>query len=136
VLTKDMSAPNGIALSPDEKTLYVANSDGQKPFIMAFPLKDDGTLGDGRVFFDASNGVNGKKGGFDGMKIAADGTLFATGPGGVLVITPDGKHLGTIAPGPQPTANCAFGDADGKTLYMTSDMYLCRVKLNVTGNGF
>jgi gluconolactonase len=136
VISKDMAAPNGIALSPDEKTLYVAQSSGEKPVIMTFALNEDGTVKDSRVFFDATGGVNGKRGGFDGMKVAADGTIFATGPGGVLVITADGKHLGTIAPGPQPTANCAFGDADGKTLYMTSDMYLCRIKLNVKGDGF
>jgi gluconolactonase len=138
LLTKDMTAPNGIALSPDEKTLYVANSDGKLPVVMAFTLKGDGTVDAGRVMFDMSAEMKtGKKGAPDGLKVAADGTLFATGPGGVHVITPDGKHLGTIAPGTDfPTANCAFGDADGKTLYMTSDMLLCRVRLNVKGNGF
>ena len=136
VVSKDMLAPNGIALSPDEKTLYVAQSNREKPVIMAFAIKDDGTTDAGRVFFDATGGINGKQGGFDGMKVAADGTVFATGPGGVLVITPEGKHLGTIAPGPQPTANCAFGDADGMTLYMTSDMYLCRIRLKVKGCGW
>ncbi len=140
LLTKDMTFPNGIALSPDETTLYVAQSDGGAPVIMAFAHNPaDGTITlPGRVFFDAGAEMKaGKKGAPDGLKIAADGTLFATGPGGVLVITPEGKHLGTIAPGPDfPTANCAFGDADGKTLYMTSDMNLCRIRLNVKGNGF
>jgi gluconolactonase len=140
LLTKDMTFPNGIALSPDEKTLYVAQSDGKTPVIMAFEL--DAAAGTiklpGRVFFDATPGVKaGKKGAPDGMKVAADGTVFATCPGGVYVITLDGKHIGTIAPGVDfPTANCAFGDADGKTLYMTSDHTLCRIRLSVKGNGF
>jgi gluconolactonase len=138
LVSKDMTAPNGVALSPDEKTLYVANSDREKPVYVAFELNDDGTAKSSRVLFDATEGVKAKKKGSpDGLKVAADGTLFATGPGGVIVITADGKHLGTIAPGADfPTANCAFGDADGKTLYLTSDMNLCRVKLNVKGNGF
>lgn len=138
LLTKDMSFPNGIALSPDEKTLYVAQSDPAKPVIMAFELDATaGTVKPGKVFFDATAGAKaGKKGMPDGLKVAADGTLFATGPGGVYVISPDGKHLGTIAPGDWPTANCAFGDADGKTLYMTSNHMICRIKLAVKGNGF
>src|SRR5437667_7999814 len=99
LLTKDMSRPNGIALSPDEKTLYVANSDPEKAVWMAFEVKEDGTLGSGRVFFDATKWVATKKGLPDGMKVDRDGNLFATGPGGVLVFAPDGNHLGTIATG-------------------------------------
>jgi gluconolactonase len=139
LLTKECTFPNGIALSPDEKTLYVAQSDPARPHVLAFELNAaDGTIKPaGRVLFDASAGVKAKKKGLpDGLKVAADATLFVTGPGGVYVITPEGKHLGTIAPGDMPTANCAFGDADGKTLYMTSDMLLCRIRLNVKGNGF
>jgi gluconolactonase len=139
LLTKDMTWPNGIALSPDEKTLYVAQSDGKSPVIMAFELNADGTIKlPGRVFFDATADMKaGKKGAPDGLKVAADGTLFATCPGGVFIITPDGKHIGTIAPSVDfPTANCAFGDTDGKTLYMTSDHTLCRIRLSVKGNGF
>lgn len=138
LVSKDLTAPNGIALSPDEKTLYVANSDPAHAVFMAMELNDDGTVKSSRVLFDATEAAKaGKKGVPDGMKVAADGTLFATGPGGVYVITPDGKHLGTIAPGADfPTANCAFGDPDGMTLYMTSDMLLCRVRLNIKGAGF
>lgn len=137
VLTKDMTAPNGIALSPDEKTLYVANSDPEKAIWMAFDLKDGGgAVANGRVLFDSTAQFKaGKKGLPDGLKVAQDGTLFATGPGGVYVLTPDGKHLGTIDPG-EATANCAFGGPDGSTLYMTSDMFLCRVKTNAKGQGF
>ncbi|HLJ94659.1 MAG TPA: SMP-30/gluconolactonase/LRE family protein [Gemmataceae bacterium] len=131
LLTKEMSRPNGIAFSPDEKTLYVANSDPEKAVWMAFEVKDDGTLGQGRVFFDATKWVATKKGLPDGMKVDRDGNLFATGPGGVLVFAPDGHHLGTIATG-VPTANCAWGN-DGSVLYVTADKDLCRIKTLTSG---
>jgi gluconolactonase len=136
LLTKEMSRPNGIAFSPDEKTLYVANSDPEKAVWMAFPVNGDGTIGEGRVFFDATKWVGqpDKKGLPDGMKVDQSGNLFATGPGGVLVLAPDGTHLGTFATG-QATGNCAWG-VDGSTLFITADMYLGRVKLNTKGKGF
>ncbi len=109
LLTREMSRPNGIAFSPDEKTLYVANSDPEKAIWMAYPVKDDGTLGVGRVFQDVTKYVGKDRPGLpDGMKVDAKGNLFATGPGGVLVFAPDGKHLGTLATG-VPTANCNWG---------------------------
>jgi gluconolactonase len=134
LLTKEMSRPNGIALSIDEKTLYVANSDPKKAIWMSFPVKSDGTLGDGRIFFDAQALTKTKKGLPDGMKVDHLGNLFATGPGGVLVFTPQGEHLGTIDTG-VPTANCAFGD-DGTVLYITADKNLCRIKTSTKGKGF
>ena len=135
LLTKEMTKPNGIAFSPDEKTLYVANSDPDKAMWMAFPVNDDGTLGKGKVFFDATDLVKAKKKGLpDGMKVDKNGNLFATGPGGVLVFTPDGTHLGTIATG-VPTANCGWGD-DGSVLYVTADKDLTRIKTNTKGNRF
>jgi len=135
LLTDEMTRPNGIAFSPDEKTLYVAQSDPAKPVWMAFEVKSDGTLGKSRVFADATAAVKaGKKGLPDGMKVDRDGHLFATGPGGLLVFAPDGTHLGTLATG-EATANCCFGD-DGTTLYITADMYLCRVKTTTKGRGF
>ncbi len=135
LLTKEMSRPNGIAFSPDEKTLYVANSDYAKPVWMAFDVQPDGTIANGRVFADASAWIKEKKLGLpDGMKVDAKGNLFATGPGGVHVFTPEGKHLGSIDPG-VATANCAWGD-DGSTLYMTADKNLCRIKLATKGKGF
>jgi gluconolactonase len=128
LLTKELTFPNGIAFSPDERTLYVAVSDPEHPVWMAYDVAADGTLARGRVFFDATPLVRkGLKGLPDGMKVDRQGNLFATGPGGVLVFTPEGKHLGTIVTG-QTTANCAFGD-DGSTLYMTADMQLLRIKL-------
>ncbi len=103
--------------------------------IVAFGVKADGTLGAGRVLFDATPlARQGKRGLPDGLKVDRAGNLFATGPGGVLVITPQGKHLGTIATG-QATANCAWGD-DGSTLYMTADSQLLRVRLTTRGAGF
>lgn len=134
LLTKEMTFPNGIAFSPDEKTLYVANSDPKKAIWMAFDVREDGTLGEGRVFFDSTKWVGSKKGLPDGLKVDRDGNLFATGPGGVLVFAPDGTHLGTLNTG-EATANCAWGD-DGSTLYITADMYLARIKLTTKGAGY
>jgi gluconolactonase len=132
LLTREMSKPNGIAFSPDEKTLYVANSDPEKAVWMAYSVKSDGTLGKGRVFFDATKWVKTKKGLPDGLRVDREGNLFATGPGGVLVFAPDGTHLGTIATG-VPTANCAFGGGDGSTLFVTADKQLCRVRTTTRG---
>ncbi len=134
LITKEMTFPNGIALSPDEKTLYVANSDPALAIWKAFAVEADGTVGAGRVFADVTSMVGAKKGLPDGMKVDARGNLFATGPGGVLVFAPDGTHLGTFATG-EATANCGWGD-DGSTLYITADMYLGRVRLTTKGKGF
>ncbi len=134
LLTKEMSKPNGIAFSPDEKTLYVANSDPKQAIWMSFPVKDDGMLGEGKVFYDTTKWVGEKKGLPDGMKVDAKGNVFATGPGGVLVFTADGKHLGTIATG-VPTANCNWGD-DGTVLYVCADKALTRIKTKTKGKGF
>jgi gluconolactonase len=135
LLTKELSRPNGVALSPDQKTLYVAVSDPQAPIVWAFDLKSNGTVGPGRKLFDASPLAARKlKGNPDGMKVDERGNLWATGPGGVLIISPQGKHLGTLATG-EATANCAFGGEDGKTLFVTADMWLCRVRTNVKGAG-
>jgi gluconolactonase len=131
LLTKEMTRPNGIAFSLDEKTLFVANSDPQKAVWMAFEVKSDGTLGAGKVFFDVTN-LAGKKPGLpDGMKIDVHGNLFATGPGGVWVFTPDGKHLGNIDP-QVATANCAFGE-DGSVLYLAANHWICRVQTLTKG---
>ncbi len=134
LLTKEMTFPNGIAFSPDEKTLYVANSDPRKAIWTAFPVKDDGTLGPGRLFADVTSTVGSKKGLPDGMKVDAAGNLFATGPGGVLVMAPDGTHLGTFSTG-EATANCGWGE-DGTVLFIAADMFIGRVKLTTKGKGF
>jgi gluconolactonase len=132
LLTKDLTFPNGLAFSPDEKTLYVAISDPKKAVWMAYDVKPDGTIANGRVFYDATSSVGDEHPGLpDGMKVDKAGNLFATGPGGVWVFTPAGKLLGKINPG-QKTANCAWGD-DGSTLYLTSHMFFCRIKTSTSG---
>ena len=127
LLTTELDRPNGIALSPDEQTLYVANSDPDRAIWMAYDLGSDGKVSNGRVFFDATAMVAARPGLPDGLKVDGAGNLFATGPGGVLVFSPDGRHLGTIDTG-KATANCAFDD-DRTTLYMTADDTLLRVRL-------
>ncbi|KAB7763199.1 SMP-30/gluconolactonase/LRE family protein [Xanthomonas maliensis] len=135
LLDDGLSFPNGIALSPDERTLYVSNSDPKRPIWMAYTLDARGAVTGKRVFADASDLVAQDAPGLpDGMAVAADGHLFATGPGGVLVFTPDGRRLGRIETG-QPISNCAFGD-DGQTLYMTSNAMLTRLRLQVRGLEF
>jgi gluconolactonase len=134
LLTRDMTRPNGLAFSPDERRLYVAQSDSKAAIWRVFDVKADGAIENGRVLLDTTSMVSTRKGLPDGLKIDVDGNLFATGPGGVLVITPQGKHLGTINTG-QATSNCAFGD-DGRTLYMTADDFLMRVRLKTKGMGF
>lgn len=134
LIIRDIAAPNGIALSPDERTLYVAQSDGKAPVIMAFPLNADGTAEAGRIFFDAAPLIGTGPGVPDGLKVDIHGNLWATGPGGVLILNPAGKHLGTLKTG-QATANCAWGD-DGSTLYITADMYLLRIRTRSKGPGF
>lgn len=132
MVVSDLTRPNGIALSPDEKTLYVAQSDPERPVIMAYPLQADGSVGKGRVVFGADGlKKQGLSGGFDGMKVDRDGNIWTTGPGGVLVLSSAGEFLGHIKIG-GATANCAWGD-DGSTLYITADMYLCRVKTSAKG---
>jgi gluconolactonase len=135
LLTKEMTRPNGITLSPDEKTLYVANSDPDQPIWKAFPVKADGTLGEGKVFFDSTKWVKEKRPGLpDGMKVDIHGNLWATGPGGVWVFTPDGTVLGNIDTGTN-TANVAFGD-DGSMLYIAANHDICRIRTTTKGKGF
>ena len=136
VISREMDRPNGIALSPDEKTLYVGSTHGPQPYIMAFALKPDGSVASGRVFFDGTELMARTKrgGGFDGLKVDIHGNLWTTGPGGVLILSPAGKHLGSLLTG-QPTANCAFGGADGKTLFITANHWLLKIKTNVTDAG-
>ena len=134
LLTKEMTRPNGLAFSPDEKLLYVAQSDEKAAIWRVFDVKADGTIANSRVLLDVTALTKTKTGLPDGMKIDSEGNLWATGPGGVLVISPQGKHLGTIRTG-QATANVAFGD-DGHSLYITADMFLMRVKTKTKGVGF
>lgn len=132
VLTRELRFPNGVALSPDEKTLYVANSDPERPILMAYPLNKDGSIGSGKVLTDTTKLARaGKPGLPDGLKVDQSGNIFMTGPGGVHVLSPDGTLLGRVETG-VATANCAWGD-DGSTLYLTADNMLCRIKTLTTG---
>ena len=128
LLARDQTRPNGIALSPDGGTLYAANSDGNDKGWYAYGVLDDGTLGPGRKFNDANEDAPGAA---DGMTIDRNGNLFASGPGGIWVISPDGTHLGSIQPDEVP-ANAGWGD-DGNTLYMTGRTGLYRIRLNTGG---
>ena len=129
LLNDEQTRPNGIGFSPDEKTLYVANSDPDHKVWMAYNVEDDGTLDGGRVFADATSET--AEGLPDGLKLDKQGNLYLTGPGGVWIYTPEGKHIGSIQPDEVP-ANVAWGD-DGKTLYMTARTGLYRIKLNAEG---
>ncbi|HEU0185079.1 MAG TPA: SMP-30/gluconolactonase/LRE family protein [Blastocatellia bacterium] len=132
LLTKEITRPNGIAFSPDEKKLYVASSDPEKAIWMVYDVQPDGTIANGKVFFDATAWAKEKRPGLpDGMKVDKNGVVFATGPGGVHVFSPEGKHLGTIDTG-VPTSNVGWGN-DGSTLYITANTALLRVKLNTKG---
>ncbi|MER3373146.1 MAG: SMP-30/gluconolactonase/LRE family protein [Allomuricauda sp.] len=135
MVVSNLNRPNGVALSPDEKTLYVTQSDFKAPYIMAYTIQDDGSLDEGKVFFDAKTIMKpGLMGMPDGIKVARDGTIFSTGPGGVMIISPEGKFLGRIETG-QPTANCAWGD-DGSVLYMTANKFLMRIQTKTVGDRF
>ncbi len=133
LVVKDVLWPNGIALSPDEKTLYLAVSDKEAPRIMAYALGADRKVAKGRMLFDAAplKGPD-RKGLCDGMKVDTNGNIWTTGPGGVLILSRDGKHLGSILTG-QNTGNCAFGGPDRDVLYITADMFLLRVKTLAKG---
>ena len=129
LLNKDQTRPNGIGFSPDGKTAYVANSDGAMKVWMAYDVGDEGLLGNGRVFFDAT--AVEAPGAPDGLKLDTAGNIYATGPGGVWIFAPDATHLGTVQP-PEVPANVAWGD-DGSTLYMTARTGLYRIKLLAVG---
>ena len=123
-----LTFPNGVALSPDHRTLYVAVSDPEAPILMAYDLGDDGRPTSSRLFFDAASLMGPDAPGVpDGLKVDARGRIFTTGPGGVLVLTPQGDLLGVIDTG-RATANCAFGPG-GASLFMTADDRLTRVAL-------
>jgi gluconolactonase len=132
LLVKDLKAPNGVAFSPDEKLLYVAQSAGDAPIVMAYPVNADGTTGAGNVFRDfAADAKAGKPGAPDGLKVDVHGNVWTTGPGGVWVLAPDATPLGHIDTG-VPTSNVAWGD-DGSTLYITANHALLRVKTKTKG---
>lgn len=127
LMTDELSRPNGIAFSPDYTKCYVANSDPERAIWMVYDVDEHKNFINGRIFFDATSMAASNPGLPDGLKVNKKGILFATGPGGVLIFSPEGTHLGTIATG-QPTSNCAF-NTDESVLFMTADMYVARVSL-------
>ncbi len=130
LVSKDLR-PNGIALSPDAKKLYVTNGSAW----MVFPVHEDGTTGEGKVFVDTKTWpAPSPPGGLDGMKCDADGNIFATGPGGVCVMAPDGTLLGRFKTGDR-TANLCFGE-DGRTLFVCVNHRIGRLRLLTKGSGW
>ncbi|WP_221031230.1 SMP-30/gluconolactonase/LRE family protein [Actomonas aquatica] len=136
LLTAAISRPNGIGLSPDERTLYISSTDGAAPYIYALSLDATGqAVGEPRVFFDGRPlREQGRRGGFDGLKVDVDGFVWATGPGGLVILSPDGEHLGSLLTG-RGTANVAFGGPDGTTLFLTADDSLVRIPTQTTWLG-
>ena len=128
LLVDSIARPNGLALTPDEKTLIVASSNPAKAVWYAFDLGANDSLSNGRIIYDVTEEMKTMKGSPDGLKIDKQGNLFATGPGGIWIFNKSFKLIGKIKIPDQPTANIAFAD-DDKTIYLTSDMYLLRVKL-------
>jgi len=128
LIIKDLPRPNGIALSPDEQFLYIADS-GKKIW-MRYRLQPDGSVSDGALFLDPSSDT--AAGSPDGIRVDQKGNLYGSGPGGVWIISPEGKHLGTIKI-PERVSNVAWGDKDAKTLYITASTSLYRIKLKIPG---
>jgi gluconolactonase len=131
LLINDIKAPNGIAFSPDERTLYVSDVDPQRPAWLAYDVKEDGTVANGRVLFDATRWRKDPFFGPDGFKVDQNGIIFGARPGGISVIAPDGILLGTIETG-QPTSNVAWGE-DGHTLFITGGGSVYRLRLATKG---
>src|SRR6184192_2715061 len=128
LVSKDLTGPNGLAFSPDEKFFYVDNWDDHKKVVMRYEVQPDGTLKNGKVFFDMTSAPG--EDALDGMKVDQRGNLYVSGPGGIWVISPEGKHLGTIV-GPEHPHNFAWGDDDGRTLYLCARTGLYRIRLNI-----
>lgn len=132
LLATDLTGPNGLAFSPDERYLYVDNWDPKKKIILRYEVQADGTLANGQVFFDMTNAPG--EDALDGLKVDQQGNIYATGPGGLWIISPDGTHLGTIT-GPEDPHNMAWGDDDRRTLYITAQSGVYRIRLNIPGAG-
>jgi gluconolactonase len=130
LLDASLSGPNGIAFSPDERWLYVGNWDEKRKVVMRYAVLADGTLGGGEVFFDMTAAPG--EDAIDGIKVDVAGNLYVSGPGGLWILSPQGKHLGTIKP-PRHPHNMAWGDDDGRTLYMTAQDRVYRMRLNIPG---
>lgn len=134
LVIRDIKAPNGIGLSPDGKTLYVTDVDGEHPRWMAYDVEADGSVSHARIFHDGLPFKGTAPGAPDGLKIDQNGNVFGSGPGGIYVFAPDGTHLGTIRTG-VATSNCGWGE-DGSTLFITADKAVYRIRLTTKGEGY
>jgi gluconolactonase len=132
LLTKEFTGPNGIAFSPDEKYLYVGNWDEKAKVVKRYVVNADGTISNGKLFFDMTNAKG--EDAIDGVKVDQRGNVYVSGPGGLWIISPEGKHLGTVY-APKHIHNMAWGDEDGKMLYLCARSGLYRMRLNVAGSG-
>jgi gluconolactonase len=130
LVSKDFTGPNGLAFSPDEKYLYVGNWDEKQKVVMRYEVNADGTMKNGKLFFDMTSAPG--EDALDGIKVDQKGNLYVSGPGGLWIISPEGKHLGTVI-APKHIHNMAWGDEDGKTLYLCARSGLYRMRLNIAG---
>jgi gluconolactonase len=131
LVTTDFKGPNGIAFSPDEKYLYVGNWDDNQKVVRRYEVGVDGSLSNGRLFFDMTSAKG--EDAIDGIKVDQQGNLYVSGPGGLWILSAEGKHLGTVI-APMHPHNMAWGDEDGKTLYLTARSGLYRMRLNIPGS--
>ena len=131
LVSTDLAGPNGLAFSPDERYLYVGNWDPKRKVVMRYEARPDGTLANGRVFFDMTDAPGDDA--IDGIKVDQRGNLYVSGPGGLWILSPEGRHLGTLI-GPEHPHNMAWGDDDGRTLYLTAQTGLYRIRLTVAGS--
>jgi len=130
VVSRDLTGPNGLAFSPDEKYLYVGNWDEKRKIVMLYEVNADGTLSNGKVFYDMTSAPG--EDAIDGLKVDKAGNVYVSGPGGIWILSSAGKYLGMIA-GPEHPHNFTFGDADGRTLYMAARTGIYRIRLNIEG---
>jgi gluconolactonase len=130
LVTAELRGPNGIAFSPDERHLYVGNWDPQAKVVMRYDVDADGNVSNGTVFFDMTGAAG--EDAIDGIKVDVAGNLYVCGPGGIWLLSPEGVHLGTLHL-PEAPHNLAWGDEDGRTLYVTALTSIYRIRLNIPG---
>ena len=132
LVSTDFTGPNGLAFSPDEKFLYVGNWDEKRKVVNRYPMDADGRLGKGELFIDMTSAPG--EDAIDGVKVDQRGNVYVSGPGGLWILDANGKHLGTLR-GPEHPHNMAWGDADGRTLYLAAQTGIYRLRLKVSGAG-